>query len=160
MPLTQIAAVVGSLILAPPEAQVDGEPCHGTATFASEPARPWCLPQVGAVGSVNWPPRSLTPPEPTSSVPSLEAAATHENSSASHQNFRDFQVCRVTTSEGEDMTKHWLAAYGRKIPAEIDAHAHGSVLRMLEDAMQRFADKPAFRCFGQTLTYADSDRLS
>ena len=26
--------------------------------------------------------------------------------------------------------------------------------------MQRFADKPAFRCFGQTLTYADTDRLS
>ena len=26
--------------------------------------------------------------------------------------------------------------------------------------MQRFADRPAFRCFGQTLTYADTDRLS
>ena len=26
--------------------------------------------------------------------------------------------------------------------------------------MQRYADKPAFRCFGQTLTYADTDRLS
>jgi long-chain acyl-CoA synthetase len=31
---------------------------------------------------------------------------------------------------------------------------------MLEGAMQRYADKPAFRCFGQTLTYADTDRLS
>ena len=26
--------------------------------------------------------------------------------------------------------------------------------------MKRYADKPAFRCFGQTLTYADTDRLS
>src|SRR3974377_2274464 len=26
--------------------------------------------------------------------------------------------------------------------------------------MRRFADKPAFHCFGQTLTYADTDRLS
>ena len=26
--------------------------------------------------------------------------------------------------------------------------------------MHRYADKPAFRCFGQTLTYADTDRLS
>lgn len=26
--------------------------------------------------------------------------------------------------------------------------------------MKRFADRPAFRCFGQTLTYADTDRLS
>jgi long-chain acyl-CoA synthetase len=31
---------------------------------------------------------------------------------------------------------------------------------MLEAAMRRFADKPAFRCFGQTLSYADTDRLS
>ncbi len=56
--------------------------------------------------------------------------------------------------------KHWLAAYGERIPAEIDAQAYGSVVEMLEDAMQRYAEKPAFRCFGQTLTYADTDRLS
>jgi long-chain acyl-CoA synthetase len=56
--------------------------------------------------------------------------------------------------------KHWLAAYGDKIPCEIDPDAHGSVLAMLEAAMQRFAERPAFRCFGQTLTYADVDRRS
>src|SRR5262249_34086536 len=56
--------------------------------------------------------------------------------------------------------KHWLAAYGAKIPCEIDPDAHGSVLAMLEAAMQRFADRPAFRCFGHTLSYADTDRLS
>src|SRR5215813_7210943 len=26
--------------------------------------------------------------------------------------------------------------------------------------MKRYADKPAFHCFGRTLTYADTDRLS
>ena len=57
-------------------------------------------------------------------------------------------------------SKHWLAAYGARIPAEINPHAHRSVLDMLEGAMQRFADRPAFRCFGRTLTYADTDRLS
>jgi long-chain acyl-CoA synthetase len=57
-------------------------------------------------------------------------------------------------------SKHWLAAYGARIPAEINPHAHRSVLDMLEGAMQRFADRPAFRCFGLTLTYADTDRLS
>jgi long-chain acyl-CoA synthetase len=57
-------------------------------------------------------------------------------------------------------SKHWLAAYGARIPAEINPHAHPSVLDMLEGAMQRFADRPAFRCFGRTLTYADTDRLS
>jgi len=56
--------------------------------------------------------------------------------------------------------RHWLAAYGKRIPAEVDPDAHGSVLSMLEDAMKRFAGKPAFRCFGETLTYADTDRLS
>jgi long-chain acyl-CoA synthetase len=56
--------------------------------------------------------------------------------------------------------KHWLAAYGERIPAEINPDAHSSVLEILERAMERFADKPAFRCFDQTLTYADADRLS
>ena len=56
--------------------------------------------------------------------------------------------------------RHWLATYGGKIPCEINPGAHGSVLEMLEHAMQRFAERPAFRCFGQTLTYADTDRLS
>jgi len=58
------------------------------------------------------------------------------------------------------LPKHWLAAYGEKIPCEIDPDVHGSVLELLEAAMRRYADKPAFRCFGQTLTYADTDRLS
>jgi len=56
--------------------------------------------------------------------------------------------------------KRWLAAYGEQIPSEINPEAYGSVLEMLEGAMRRFADKPAFHYFGQTLTYADTDRLS
>jgi long-chain acyl-CoA synthetase len=56
--------------------------------------------------------------------------------------------------------KHWLASYDQKIPCEIDPNAHGSVLALLEEAMRRHADRPALRCFGQTLTYADTDRLS
>ena len=74
------------------------------------------------------------------------------------------QVCEVTDiggGRGDDMlSKHWLAAYGARIPAEIEPDAYGSVLDMLEDAIKQFADKPAFRCFGQVLTYADVDRLS
>jgi long-chain acyl-CoA synthetase len=56
--------------------------------------------------------------------------------------------------------KHWLAAYGERISCEIDSDVYGSVLELLEAAMRRYADKPAFRCFGQTLTYADTGRLS
>ena len=35
--------------------------------------------------------------------------------------------------------KHWLAAYGERIPAEIDAEAYRSVVEMFEDAMSRYA---------------------
>jgi len=69
---------------------------------------------------------------------------------------------RRNSSPGPDeaRSKRWLATYGARIPAEIDPNAYGSVLAMLEEAMKRFADRPAFRCFGQTLTYTDTDRLS
>ena len=53
----------------------------------------------------------------------------------------------------------WQASYG-SIPKEIDPDAYRSVVAMMEQAMKRFADKPAFRCAGQTLSYADVDRLS
>src|ERR1700761_5285990 len=55
--------------------------------------------------------------------------------------------------------RHWTATYG-SIPTEIDANRYPSVNALLENAMRRFADKPAFRAFGQTLTYADVDRQS
>src|SRR6478736_2140250 len=55
----------------------------------------------------------------------------------------------------------WLATYREcGIPAQIDPNAHRSVVHMLEMAMKKYADKPAFRSFGQTLSYADVDRQS
>src|SRR5262245_15882886 len=65
----------------------------------------------------------------------------------------------ATGPGGAKSARHWQAAYGTRIPPEIDPDAHASVVEMLESAMQRFADKPAFRCFGQTLTYADTGQL-
>ncbi|MGU7784977.1 AMP-binding protein [Burkholderia sp. PU8-34] len=56
-------------------------------------------------------------------------------------------------------TRHWIRSYG-SIPAEIDADRHPSMPALLDDAMRRFADKPAFRSGSRTLTYADVDRLS
>jgi len=55
--------------------------------------------------------------------------------------------------------RHWTQSYG-SIPVEIDADRYPSVNAILEAAMRQFADKPAFRAFGQTLTYADVDRQS
>ena len=55
--------------------------------------------------------------------------------------------------------RHWLHSYG-DIPADINPDRYPSVVDLLEGAMQRFAEQPAFRSFGKTLTYADVDRLS
>ena len=57
--------------------------------------------------------------------------------------------------------KPWFATYSaNNIPATVNADAYPSVVHMLEAAMTQFADKPAFRAFGQTLSYADVDRQS
>lgn len=56
--------------------------------------------------------------------------------------------------------KPWLATYGGQIPADIDPDRYPSVVHLLEDAMQRYAESPAFHCFGQTLSYADCERRS
>ena len=53
----------------------------------------------------------------------------------------------------------WFKSYG-DIPATIDADAYPSVRDLLDQAMTKFADKPALRSFGQTLTYADVDAKS
>ncbi|WP_077037429.1 AMP-binding protein [Pelomonas sp. KK5] len=53
----------------------------------------------------------------------------------------------------------WLAAYG-DMPAEIDADAHPSVVALLDEAMQRHANRTAFVAFGQRLSYGEVDRLS
>ena len=55
----------------------------------------------------------------------------------------------------------WFATYREcSIPVDIDADTYRSTTEMLEKAMIAHADRPAFRSFGQTLTYADVDRQS
>ncbi|HSV59447.1 MAG TPA: AMP-binding protein, partial [Variovorax sp.] len=53
----------------------------------------------------------------------------------------------------------WLASYG-DVPAQIDPDAYPSVVAMLEEAMRKYADKPAFVSFGQRLSFAEVNRLS
>lgn len=57
------------------------------------------------------------------------------------------------------MTRHWTKSYG-DCPADIDPDRYTSVVALLDGAMQRFADKPAFHSFGKTLSYAEVDTLS
>ena len=54
----------------------------------------------------------------------------------------------------------WLARYPAGVPAEINPDAYPSVVAVLDDAIARFRDRPAFSSFGKTITYAELDRLS
>ncbi|MBF6990142.1 MULTISPECIES: AMP-binding protein [Cupriavidus] len=56
-------------------------------------------------------------------------------------------------------TKPWLASYG-DIPAEIDADTPRSLTALLDTALRQHADRPAFTCLGQTVSYAGLDAQS
>ncbi|WBU53349.1 AMP-binding protein [Paracoccus sp. SCSIO 75233] len=58
------------------------------------------------------------------------------------------------------MTKPWLATYSEDIPHEINADAYPSAVAVFDEAVATFADKPAFECFGKTMTYAEIDRAA
>jgi long-chain acyl-CoA synthetase len=54
----------------------------------------------------------------------------------------------------------WLAHYPAGVPAEINPDEYPSIVAVLDSAIARFRDRPAFSSFGKVLTYADIDRLS
>ncbi|CAG1013020.1 partial long-chain acyl-CoA synthetase, partial [Burkholderiaceae bacterium] len=56
--------------------------------------------------------------------------------------------------------RHWLKSYAPRTPAEIDEDAFPSVVHLLTAAMRQFAGREAFRSFGHSLSFADTDRLS
>lgn len=54
----------------------------------------------------------------------------------------------------------WLAQYPQGVPAQIDVDEFPSVVAVLESAIQKYRDRPAFANLGKTLTYAQIDELS
>jgi len=58
------------------------------------------------------------------------------------------------------LNRPWLAHYPQGVPAQIDVEEFPSVVSVLENAIEKFRDRPAFRNFGKTLTYGEIDRLS
>ena len=57
-------------------------------------------------------------------------------------------------------SRPWLAQYPAGVPAEIDVDEFPSVVSVLERAISRYRDRPAFANLGKLLTYAEVDRLS
>lgn len=60
----------------------------------------------------------------------------------------------------EPANKPWLANYPSGVPSEIDPESYRSLVALLEDSVERFTHRPAFRAFGDTLSFADLDRYS
>src|SRR5207342_3316203 len=54
----------------------------------------------------------------------------------------------------------WLAQYPAGVPAEIDVDEFPSVVSVLERAISRYRDRPAFANLGKVLTYAEIDETS
>ncbi|HYZ24370.1 MAG TPA: AMP-binding protein [Rhodopila sp.] len=58
------------------------------------------------------------------------------------------------------MDRPWTRTYGAGVPHEIDANAYPSVMALFETAVRRYGDRPAFECFGKTMSYAELDSAS
>ena len=54
----------------------------------------------------------------------------------------------------------WLSSYAPNTPHEIDLDEFPSIVSVLEQAIHKFGDRPAFSNFGKTLTYHEIDELS
>ncbi|QDW65516.1 long-chain fatty acid--CoA ligase [Luteimonas granuli] len=54
----------------------------------------------------------------------------------------------------------WLANYPQGIPAEIDADEYSSIPALLQEAIEKYRDQPAFSNMGVSITYGELDQLS
>ncbi|MBB5208259.1 AMP-binding protein [Chiayiivirga flava] len=54
----------------------------------------------------------------------------------------------------------WLQSYPKGVPATIDVNQYTSIPAILQGALDRFADRPAFENLGKVLTYREIDTLS
>lgn len=54
--------------------------------------------------------------------------------------------------------KPWLTSYPEGVPEFIDTERYASVCEIFDESVSKFPDRPAFRNFGKTITYAELDR--
>ncbi len=58
------------------------------------------------------------------------------------------------------MNKPWLTQYPAGVPAEIDMQRFASLADVLSESCKRFADLPAYRSMGVTLSFRELDEAS
>ncbi len=62
----------------------------------------------------------------------------------------------MTTTE----SRPWLKNYPSGVPANIDVNQYATLVQMVEEAFQKYRDKPAFTCMGKELSFGEMDKLS
>ncbi|TWI61454.1 long-chain acyl-CoA synthetase [Pseudoduganella lurida] len=58
------------------------------------------------------------------------------------------------------MDKTWLTSYPPGVPAEIDTHQYRSLVHLLEESFQKYAQRKAYVCMDKSITYAELDAYS
>ena len=58
------------------------------------------------------------------------------------------------------MDKLWLKSYPTGVPAEVDFSNYHSLAQLIEEAMKKYAGRPAFICMGKSILYAELDAMS
>jgi long-chain acyl-CoA synthetase len=54
----------------------------------------------------------------------------------------------------------WLKSYPEGVPHDLPPLPYPSLVALLEESFQKYADRPAYSFLGKELSYADTDRLS
>lgn len=54
----------------------------------------------------------------------------------------------------------WFKSYPQGVPHEVDLDEYRSIVSVLDTAIEKFRDRPAFTNFGKALTYGEIDTLS
>ena len=62
--------------------------------------------------------------------------------------------------EPQTTPQPWLSNYPQGVPAKIDPDAFATLIDMVDDATERFADRKAFTLMGKSLTFREVDELS
>jgi long-chain acyl-CoA synthetase len=54
----------------------------------------------------------------------------------------------------------WLSAYPAGVPADVDTQPHGSLVDLMEDSFERYANRTAYSFLGHDFSYRDTDQRS
>ena len=54
----------------------------------------------------------------------------------------------------------WLSSYSPGVPADIDPSRYASLVQLMEESFQKFADRPAYSFMGKEVSFAQTDSFS